>query len=488
VRKTVFGIMLLIVVSVGMLTMALNVQRVKAASGTIYIMPDGSISPSTANITTHDNVTYTFTGDMSYPTYYGIVVERNNIIINGNGYTVQGNKGGNGISLTGISNVTIKNINIEDFEEGIYLSGSNNNIISGNNATADGIGICLDNSSNNNTVSGNDAAADTEGIALFSSSNNNTVSGNDAAANTDGIALDSSSNNTVCGNTATANVTGIFLASYGIVLLFSSSSNKIYHNNFVIIGFAQAYADGTSLGNAWDNGYPSGGNYWVDYKGTDLYRGPYQNITGSDGIDDTPYVINSNNTDRYPLMAPYKTFYAGTWNEAAYGVSVVSNSTLSDFTLNPAEKLIGFNVTGAPSTRGFCRVTIPNALLGGPYMVQVNGSSVIFTWISDGANTYLYFNYSHSAERVKITGTTAIPEFPPNAFLPLFIGVFALAALSAKRKRPRARAIAAVSSFLSASKLSTVSKMEPYADINSDGKVNMLDIAFAARNFGGKDC
>jgi nitrous oxidase accessory protein NosD len=52
--------------------------------------------------------------------------------------------------------------------------------------------------------------------------------------------------------------------------------------------------------NTWDNGYPSGGNYWSDYNGTDFYSGIYQNATGSDGIGDTPYTMNANNQDRFP--------------------------------------------------------------------------------------------------------------------------------------------------------------------------------------------
>jgi hypothetical protein len=57
--------------------------------------------------------------------------------------------------------------------------------------------------------------------------------------------------------------------------------------------------------NFLDNGYPSGGNYWSSYNGTDVYSGPYQNETGSDGIGDTPYPIDANNTDRYPLIHAY---------------------------------------------------------------------------------------------------------------------------------------------------------------------------------------
>ena len=44
-----------------------------------------------------------------------------------------------------------------------------------------------------------------------------------------------------------------------------------------------------------DNGYPSGGNYWNDYNGTD---------NNGDGIGETPYIINEDNQDNYPLMNP----------------------------------------------------------------------------------------------------------------------------------------------------------------------------------------
>ena len=63
--------------------------------------------------------------------------------------------------------------------------------------------------------------------------------------------------------------------------------------------------NGGSATEVWDNSYPDGGNFWSDYNGTDVYKGPYQNETGSDGIGDTPYVIDANNTDRYPRLQLY---------------------------------------------------------------------------------------------------------------------------------------------------------------------------------------
>jgi parallel beta-helix repeat protein len=146
----------------------------------------------------------------------------------------------------------------------------------------------------NVTVQGLTLTNEGQGI-LLAFTNDSKIANNNATNNEDGICLEDSSNNTVSGNNVTANnVTGI--------CLYSSSNNTIYHNNF--IGNAkQVSSDGSP--NTWDDGYPSGGNHWSDYTGVDQKSGPYQNLTGSDGIGDTPYTINSKSTDNYPLMKPY---------------------------------------------------------------------------------------------------------------------------------------------------------------------------------------
>jgi len=76
--KNIGSALLVTLILVATLIMAFDIRPVKAA-GTIYIRADGSIDPSTANITTTDNVTYTFTNN----NFGSIVVERDGIIVDG---------------------------------------------------------------------------------------------------------------------------------------------------------------------------------------------------------------------------------------------------------------------------------------------------------------------------------------------------------------------------------------------------------------------
>lgn len=145
-RRVFVGIILILLL-IGMLVLAFSVKPVRA-SGTIYIRADGSIDPPDAPISTIDNVTYTFTGKIDG----SIVVERDNIMCEGSGYTVQGSGAydSNGIDLAGRNNVTIKHMTIDAFYRGINLYHSSSNCVSGNNITNNAWGVFFGFSSNNN--------------------------------------------------------------------------------------------------------------------------------------------------------------------------------------------------------------------------------------------------------------------------------------------------------------------------------------------------
>ncbi len=177
---------------------------------------------------------------------------------------------------------------------GLYLYKSIGIVIANNNVSSNymhGIGSYLGiyNVIFNNTVLHNRR----NGLMLYESYRHIIVNNNLSLSGYDGLLLGGDSN-LVANNTFHSSDKGI--ETSGTV------DNRIFHNNFIANGI-QAYSS-WSITNHWDDGYPSGGNYWDDYTGSDMFSGPDQDQPGKDGIGDTPYKIpRDESADRYPQMS-----------------------------------------------------------------------------------------------------------------------------------------------------------------------------------------
>lgn len=171
---------------------------------------------------------------------------------------------------------TISGNNITPSIEDITLShGSSFNLISGNTInttrypveTLSGIFVI---ESSNNEIEDNHIIDDIVGVEEYEyaisiiHSSNNLISGNTVTSNFYGIKLANSSGNTISGNIVTD--------SYYGICLYDSSNNRFYHNNFINNTHQVLNRANASI-NVWDDGYPSGGNYWSDYTGVDQKSG-----------------------------------------------------------------------------------------------------------------------------------------------------------------------------------------------------------------------
>lgn len=283
------------------------------------------------------------------------------------------------------------------------------------------------NSSNRITISYNRIIGNNNGISLYSSANdlifgniieNNSLYGVFSAAlrnsliinntivnNGQGITFYVSANNYIVGNDIKNSV------SEGIYL-YISSGNVIYHNNFQ--NMRQVWSNAPNI---WD--YSGEGNYWSDYKGSDFYKGLYQNETGGDGIGDEPYIIDEYNYDNFPLMGRC-SFYNINFEAESYQLTLISNSTISNFNftvgIETGNKIISFNVAGEDGSAGFCRVSIPTQLMNYAVIILVDYEEVAPTLLSSTETCMkIYLAYNHSVRTITIISSKALTLY--NALL-----------------------------------------------------------------------
>jgi parallel beta-helix repeat protein len=239
-----------------------------AATTTFFIQPDGTINPSNVPIL-RDGDVYTFTGNVTDP----ILIQKSNVTLDGAGYYLIGpltlaerksepilGLGPNtqlvpyiiGIDCDkNVNGLTIKNLNVEDFNVGVYIRTTKNTLI-------------------DNSVSGN-----TVGVLL------------------------SGSANTITKNYIFDNEMGLFFgfeqvngSAANIPADIEISKNSFINNTHQLTGCVCKVYNFSEAIHSWDNGKK--GNYWSNYNGTDA---------NNDGIGDTYYRIDVLNQDRYPLIA-----------------------------------------------------------------------------------------------------------------------------------------------------------------------------------------
>jgi len=242
---------MLMLLLTSMLALAFSIQSVEAEAGSIHIRADGSIDPPTAPIQQDGNV-YTLTDNI----YDSIVVEKDNIVIDGNSYTLQGSGTGDGIYLHLREHVTVRNTHIKNFYYGIEIDHSSYNSISGSTITNNDKGIWLCVLSDNNSISGNAITNNDDGIGLSMDSYYNSISGNTITDNDNGIALSAGClYNSISGNNVTDNDNGIAIDGSGYN---SISGNTITNNSYGIIVPGASWGDNSYSGNTIANNSVSG--------------------------------------------------------------------------------------------------------------------------------------------------------------------------------------------------------------------------------------
>lgn len=206
------GLTVALLVSVLTVTFTVN----DAAANFIPEQPPSGIQISGGNVKGTDLIqkvsdnTFMLTGSIDQT----IVIMDNNIVLDGNGHTLEGSGKGTGVFLQAKTGITIKNLKIAGFEYGVkstwYFYGSDSNL-------------------HGNTISNCTFTGNTNGIYIGDFSPGNKLTGNTLSGNTYGIYLSACSNSYLRDNHMTNNDFNFFVSSSTI----ANSINDIDESNTV---------------------------------------------------------------------------------------------------------------------------------------------------------------------------------------------------------------------------------------------------------------
>ena len=219
----------------------------------------------------------------------GIVFEGTPFIFNITGNTITSNS--IGIRAADSYRCLIINNTISENIDAIDAAGTRldilNNTITDNTETA----ITIHNTSDSSDLIRiwyNNIQNSKKGMTLIQDGRNSIIKNNINKCTT-GINFSQTGSSTVYENNITDSTIGIII---------TQSSHITLRQNNLINNTQQAVTDANST-IQWDSSEK--GNYWSDY----TTRYPNANETDNTGIWDTPYIINENNTDNYPLANPH---------------------------------------------------------------------------------------------------------------------------------------------------------------------------------------
>lgn len=254
-----------------------------------------------------------------------------------------------GIDIVRTSSAQVIGTEVLDTGFGVQVDSSTDVVISGTKVSApfsatgpyDGVVI---RGSDLVNITGNTIRHRRYALAV-ADSGNLTIQGNVVGLSVLGLNASRSHDLRVVGNLFTQDTAGLVLqnvtnatfSSNGFLAILTTGATittstglTVFHNAFG--GMRDNAYDGQGISNGWDGGYPAGGNFWGNYHGSDLLRGAGQNLTGADGIGDTPYLFDVNAVDRYPLMVTPVT--ADVPPEALFGVAFPEGYVITPFRLS----------------------------------------------------------------------------------------------------------------------------------------------------------
>jgi len=387
-RKSASAVMLTVFL-ISTLILGLKSKPVKSVCD-IYIMSTGVVGTDKIE---QIGELYKFTGNITEC----IHVARDNIIIDGCGFTLEGDPTTyrHGIEMWYKHNVTIKNLTIKGFIHGVFIRLSSKIILLSNNISVGSVreeqaGIYLHQSSES-TIYGNRFSNNSQGILLYDSNRTN-IFGNEFVNNEGQIELRFSSDNTIFQNNMSN-------STRSAILLYLSSNNSIYENNITNSYNSSGYGNGIGLFALSSNNTLSGNNITNNDYGIRLHFSNCNIISGNNIV---------NNREGVHLEYSYDNkFYSNNFIDNAQHVNI------------PASGYANIWADGYPVGNYWSNYTDIDQF-SGPYQNETGSDGI---W----DNPYVI-------DENNIDNYPLIPELQSLVFFPLFIMGTLLAAIVYRKK------------------------------------------------------
>jgi parallel beta-helix repeat protein len=321
------------------------------------------------------------------------------------------------VVLDNCKNINVKNLSINRNSTGRFVLGSSGiSLIRTENATIsnnvlNGTGICISFNCEDILVANNKV---TYG-GIHSRSYNISIVENYISATKD-YAIDVGHGHKVLRNILSGCQTGIYLQSdqnlvswniivdcYNGIVLFTANNNTFCQNNFInnshnnVIDKHHSWEFPLetyyqSFNNTWD------GNYWSDYNGTDA---------DGDGIGDTPYIIDENNKDNYPLMNPLDITPPSISIISPQNTTYTTNSINLQFTVDEETSWMGYSLDGQDN-------------------ITITENTLNLTGLSDGSHSLTVYAADTSGD----TGTSETIYFKiDTSLITWVIGIIVIVAV-----------------------------------------------------------
>lgn len=190
-------------------------------------------------------------------------------------------------------------------------------------------------------------------------------------------------------------------------------------------------------------------------------RIPYGTYLQDPNYNLIPYQTTTNATVTISGPNFQQTTFNITQNQQTYQITILTNSTITNFNYDTTLQKLQYDATGTDGTTGLSSIAIPKELLNGIIATLINEEAIPYNQFENQTHNFLTFNYPHTTKHIKIL-TTIFGDISGDRTVDMLdISIIIYAFMTTPNNQ----------------------QWNPLADVNKDNMVDMADLTLTIQNF-----